>query len=354
MSLDSNPRVLIALSGGVDSALTGSLLKAEGYDCHGVYMITCDQGLNELPQAQRVAKALSIPLHRLDLRDLFSGQILNYFLSEYKQARTPNPCVFCNKVVKFGKLWEFAKSLDCQYMATGHYASIKCFEDGPGLCEADNKAKDQSYVLSLIDRSVVEHILLPMARFTKEQTKARAARLGLGLEHKEESQEICFIPNDDYITLLEQHCPELVSEGAILDSSGKQLGTHQGIHRFTIGQRRGLGVAMGVPYYVTHLDAAANTVVLGPKDEVLHQTLKAKDVNWLIPPPTTPFNAKVKIRYNDRGSWARVTPQGERVVVDFECPTLAITPGQAVVFYTKELANARLLGGAWIESIESH
>jgi tRNA-specific 2-thiouridylase len=352
MSLDSNARVLIAISGGVDSALTGSLLKTQGYDCHGVYMITCDQGLGELPQAQRVAKALNIPMHTLDLRDLFSDVILNYFLNEYKQARTPNPCVFCNKVVKFGKLWEFAKTLDCQHMATGHYASIKCFEDGPGICEADNKAKDQSYVLSLINRSVVEHILLPMAQFTKEQTKEQATRLGLGLEHKEESQEICFIPNDDYVALLEQHCPELVSEGLIVDCSGKQLGTHQGIHRFTIGQRRGLGVAMGVPYYVTHLDAATNTVILGPKDEVLHQTLKAKDVNWLTLPPTIPFNAKVKIRYNGRGSLARVTPQGESVLVDFEHPTLAITPGQAVVFYTREPANARVLGGGWIDSVK--
>jgi len=354
MSLDSNARVLIAISGGVDSALTGSLLKAQGYDCHGVYMITCDQGLSELPQAERVAKALDIPLHTLDLRRLFADVILNYFLNEYKQARTPNPCVFCNKIVKFGKLWEFAKTLNCQHMATGHYACSKHFEDGPGICEADNKAKDQSYVLSLINREVVEHILLPMAQFTKEQTKEQATRFRLGLEHKKESQEICFIPNDDYITLLEQHCPELVVEGLIVDSSGKQLGTHRGIHRFTIGQRRGLGVAMGIPYYVTHLDANTNTVILGPKDEVLGQTLKARNVNWLIAAPTMPFNAKVKIRYNDRGSWARVTPQGDGVSVHFERPALAITPGQAVVFYTKEPANARVLGGAWIDSVECH
>lgn len=340
--------VVVALSGGVDSSVAAALLLESGCNVQGVFMITCEQGRHAQAEAEEVARRLGLQLTVLDLRDDFA-QILGYFFDEYAKARTPNPCVMCNRLVKFGKLWDFARQAQAGYLATGHYAKVLQRDGAVGLYEGADPAKDQSYALSMIRRDVLAHVLLPMGEHSKDQTRQIARRLALGTEAKAESQEICFIPDDDYVALLERRHPELIRQGQIVDCSGKVLGTHQGIHRFTIGQRRGLRVAMGKPYYVIGLDAGSNTVILGPKEEVMHRRLTAGEVNWLIEPPQSAFSATVKIRYNDRGKPATVHPVGRLAEVEFDKPNMAITPGQLAVFYVDEGRLRRVAGAGWIE-----
>ena len=337
-------KVFVALSGGVDSSAAAALLLRDGCDCSGIFMITNDNACHAQADAESVAEKLKIKLHVIDLRKDFE-HILDYFCGEYKKGRTPNPCVFCNRYIKFGKLWEFAEDNGAKFIATGHYARILNSNNEIGICEAANTAKDQSYVLTMVDRTVLPHIILPMGDFSKQQTRQMAAEFGLGTEHKAESQEICFIPNDDYVAVLEQMCPELIREGDIIDGSGKVLGRHSGVHRFTIGQRRGLRVAMGKPYYVVKIDAESNTVTLGPKERLGNKKLSAAGVNWLVDEPTSPFRAKVKIRYNDKGAPALVNPHENRVDIEFDEPVSAVTPGQLAAFYIPEHAKSRLIGG---------
>jgi tRNA-specific 2-thiouridylase len=296
-----------------------------------MFMVTCDESQAARVKAEAVARRLGIELHVLDLRPEFE-RVLDYFGSEYRKGRTPNPCVFCNRYIKFGTLWDFVRQNGGDFIATGHYAQVHKQDGRAGLYEARDLVKDQSYVLSMIAGSILPHLLLPMGDYTKDQVRKLAAKFMLGTEQHAESQEICFIPGDDYAAVLEKRCPELVRPGNIVDSSGRVLGHHNGIHRFTIGQRRGLRVAMGKPYYVAGLDADTNTVVLGPREEVMHKTLTASDVNWLLDRPEHPFRAKVKIRYNSKGADAVVAPQGDGVSIHFDQPSLAITPGQLAVF----------------------
>jgi tRNA-specific 2-thiouridylase len=346
----SGNKVFVAISGGVDSSTAAALLLQASLECAGVFMITNDNAACAQNDAQDVAEKLGIKLYVLDLRDDFK-QILDYFCGEYKIGRTPNPCVLCNRHIKFGKLWGFAQSKGAQLFATGHYARVIKHNEHTGLYTSADPAKDQSYALSMIDRNVLPDIILPMGDYSKDQTRKMAAKFGLGTAHKAESQEICFIPNDDYAATLEQWCPELVHEGNIVNSSGRILGRHNGAHRFTIGQRRGLHVAMGKPWYVVKIDAETNTVTLGPKEEVMHRKLLATGVNWLIDEPASAFRAKVKIRYNDKGASAMVSPQGNNIVIEFDKPKLAITPGQLAVFYIQEGDDSRVAGGGWIDNV---
>jgi len=343
-------KVFVALSGGVDSSTAAALLLKAGFECAGVFMKTCDRAAHAQHDAQEVAEKLGIKLYVLDLRDDFR-LILEYFCSEYRKGRTPNPCVLCNRSMKFGKLWDFAQSKGAQLFATGHYARVISHNEQAGLYASVNPAKDQSYALAMIDKNILPYIILPMGDYSKDQTREMAADFGLGTEHKPESQEICFIPNDDYVATLEQRCPELVREGNIVDSTGKILGKHNGMHRFTIGQRRGLRVAMGVPYYVVKIDAETNTVTLGPGEEAMHRKLLATGVSWLTDEPASAFRAKVKIRYNDRGAPATVSPQGNIAIVEFDKPHFAITPGQLAAFYIQEGDNSRVVGGGWIDKV---
>jgi len=342
-------KLFVAISGGVDSSTAAALLIEQGYDISGVFMITCEQSHHAREQAQKTADSLGIKLHVIDMQNEFV-QVLDYFRSEYKKARTPNPCVFCNRFIKFGKLWHYAKENGGEFFATGHYASVSKADDGVALCAADN-FKDQSYALAMIDRDILKHLILPLGDFKKTETREIARKLELAAADAQESQEICFIPDDNYIAVIEQISPELASQGDIVDSCGNILGKHQGIHRYTIGQRKGLGVAMGVPYYVVHLDAKNNTVVLGPKDEVMHTRLLASNPNWLIDKPENTFKANVKIRYNHKGAEATVSPHGDKVTVEFDNPILAITPGQLAVFYIDHNGKKRVGGGAWIDEV---
>ncbi len=341
-------KVFVAVSGGVDSATAAAMLLGAGFDCTAVYMKLYDQPLHKSSDAEKVAKHLGIPFKVLDLTDEFKS-VIDYFCSEYKQARTPNPCVFCNRDIKFGKLFEYAKTKGADYIATGHYARIIKEENNFSLYAAANMAKDQSYMLAMIGRAVLGSVIFPVGRFDKDQIRKKAKSLGLKVNSKPDSQEICFIPNNDYKAKLESLCPELVRQGNIIDSSGKILGTHNGIHNFTIGQRRGLGIAMGVPWYVTRLNALENTVTLGPEQELLHKGLTAVRPNWLIDRPGQAFAVLIKTRYNDEPVPGYVYPDKEIVKIIFDQPVAAITPGQAAVFYLKDEKGLNLAGAGWIK-----
>ncbi|MFA5422476.1 MAG: tRNA 2-thiouridine(34) synthase MnmA [Phycisphaerae bacterium] len=344
---ETGKNVFVAMSGGVDSSVAATELLENGYNVSGVFMLTCDQSHHAQSDAEKIAGSLGIKLHVLDMRGEFS-KVLDYFCGQYRQGRTPNPCVFCNRLIKFNKLLQFAKDNGAEYFATGHYARINKTPDGFGLFQTPNN-KDQSYALAMLNREILPHLIFPVGEQTKQQTRQKAHELGLISAERQESQEICFIPDDDYVAVLEKLAPELLREGNIIDSSGKILGTHKGIHRFTIGQRRGLRVAMGKPWYVVHLDAKTNTVTLGPKEELMHKKLIAAGVNWLIDPPGESFRAKIKIRYNHSGLSGTVHVRSGNIEVEFDEKISAITPGQLAVFYTEHACGSRVAGGAWIE-----
>ncbi len=342
--------VCIAMSGGVDSSVAAFLLKEKGYNCRGVYMITREDYSVDMRDAEKIAALMGIEIDVLDLREDFK-EILEYFSSEYQKARTPNPCVYCNKVIKFGRLWQHAQSKGCDYLATGHYIRK---ENGLIYTGKDIR-KDQSYVLALIDPQVAGHTVFPNGKYVKQQIRQIAADNGFPVAEKAESQEICFIPDDDYAGCLEKLCPEIIKEGNIVHSSGKILDKHNGIYRYTIGQRRGLRVAMGTPVYVTALDAETNTVTLGSREELMANKCITSNVNWLTNPPKEPFDAVVKIRYNSPGVAATVRTypaDGDKdgLEITFAEDVSAVTPGQLAAVYIPEGDRMYLLGGGWIKS----
>jgi tRNA-specific 2-thiouridylase len=342
-------KVFVALSGGVDSSTAAAILLREGYDCAGLFMITHDQAQKSREMAQLATRQLGIELHVLDVRKDFE-QVIEYFCCEYKAGRTPNPCVMCNRIFKFGKLWEFAKSKGADFLATGHYARILPTDDGPGLFRAIDEVKDQSYALAMLDRKMLDHVIFPLGQFTKPQVRDMAQQFGLVTAENDESQEICFIPDNNHVAFLEKLFPEIIKTGKVVGSNGQVLGEHNGIHRFTIGQRRGVRIAMGQPWYVVKVDALTNTVTLGPKTEVMHKKLTASPVNWLIKKPTSPFRAAVKIRYNARPADAVVTPDDPTATVEFNEPVSAITPGQLSVFYIQQTSGMQTAGAGWINT----
>ncbi|MEJ5259493.1 MAG: tRNA 2-thiouridine(34) synthase MnmA [Anaerohalosphaeraceae bacterium] len=345
-------RVFAAVSGGVDSSAAAALLCRQGYECAGVFMITHDRFQAAMEDAEKVCRQLGMPFYVLDLRPRFE-QILDYFCDTYLEGKTPNPCVLCNRIIKFGLLWDFAREHGADFLATGHYARILCQNGQYGLYQASNTAKDQSYVLSMIRREMLSKILLPMAeQVSKEDTRRTAQRFGLHTHSKEDSQEICFIPDNDYASVLLHRRPKAFQPGPIVDTSGRLLGQHEGIYRFTIGQRRGLRIALGKPAYVVRIEAPTHTVVLGGREDLYSRRLLAEQVNWLIEPPAQPFRSLVKIRYNHSGAWAAVTPlSADTAEVLFDEPVSAVTPGQAAVFYLPAEPTFQVAGGGWIGQV---
>ena len=343
-------KVYIAMSGGVDSSVAAAILKEQNYNCQGVFMVTHEEGKGELEDAQKAADRLGIELDVVDMRNDFT-EVVDYFCREYSFARTPNPCVLCNRKIKFGKLWDYAKSKNADRIATGHYIKALPYNGQNQIyCAADTR-KDQSYILSMVKKEVLEHVMFPIGSFQKAEIREMAGYLKLGLESKPDSQEICFIPENNYTKVLENLKPSLCNKGKILFTDGSELGVHQGIHKYTIGQRRGLGIAMGDPVYVVKLDHKSNTVILGGKKDLMTRSLVADKPNWLIEKiDEKPFKAIIKIRYNHRGAPGRVFPMGDKVRVEFNEEVSAVTPGQTAVFYRENIDGLQLLGGAWIES----
>ena len=372
--MSSRQKVVVAMSGGVDSSVAAALLLREGYDVLGVFMRLGSPKGVEAPEAEtcapatsgkskqgccsvldsddarRVAGMLDIPFYVLNFQEDF-GRVIDYFVSEYNRGRTPNPCVRCNDWLKFGKLAKYAEAAGAQFLASGHYArvGIDPLTGEKALMRGLDHKKDQSYVLFGMSRETLDHTLLPIGDMEKPAVRAMAEELSLPVFNKPDSQEICFVPNQDYAGLVKRRSPETFHSGQLVTTDGQVVGTHEGHQHFTIGQRRGVGVAFGYPIYVVDIDAANNTVMLGEKEALFKGSLVARQINILSARLKNAVNLKCtsKIRYNNPPQPASVTMTGaDEFVVTFDEPQSAITPGQAVVLYDGDV----VLGGGWIET----
>lgn len=342
-------RVLVGLSGGVDSAVAAYLLKEEGYDVIGVTMKIWSSDPSLIEDASKVARHLNIPHHVIDFTEEFKQDVVDYFVGEYKRGRTPNPCVRCNRHIKFHKFLDKAFEMNAYYIATGHYAS-KIYDenlDRYSLKRSASYDKDQTYALYSLSQKQLKHSLFPLGDFTKEEVREMAERAGFLIASKPDSQEICFV-EDDYGAFIEDYSQEKSKAGYFIDKEGKVLGEHRGIIHYTIGQRKGLGIALGKPMFVVHIDAENNTVMLGDNSEVFSESLLVEDLNLVMGDSWDNLSeVLVKIRYSAEPARAIINLQEDGdLKVDFFEAQRAITPGQAAVFYDGDL----LLGGGTIKT----
>lgn len=361
-----NNRVVVAMSGGVDSSLTAALLMEAGYDVIGVHMrlhhlhaaSRTDSGgklnkgccsADDVDDARLVCYELGIPFYVLDFEGDFRKTVIQNFISEYKEGRTPYPCLMCNRYVKFDALLNRAAQLDAAHLATGHYGRVT-YNEATGkysLRKALDPSKDQSYVLYHLGQSELGRLLLPLGDHAKTQVRAMSAQRNLVTADKPDSQEICFIPNNNYRTFLDKVSPGMAQPGNMVDTQGNVVGRHEGVPNYTIGQRKGLGALGSDPHFVLELRPESNTVVVGSNEELLSVALTANDVHWTSgEAPQQPFHANVKIRYRAPEVPAAITPlPGNRIHVEFSLPQRAVTPGQAAVVYIDD----EVLGGGTIE-----
>lgn len=349
------------MSGGVDSSVTAALLKEQGYEVVGMTMQLWNSqnfsfGLNDedksdrpsdaVTEARKVAEQLNIPFHAVNFADDFRAQVINPFCEDYYAGRTPNPCVICNKKLKFGLLLEKALELGADYLATGHYVNLEQNEGRYLIRKGVDHNKDQSYFLFALTQPQLERCLFPLGEFNKQQVRAYAAKMNLQVAEKSESQDICFIPDGEYVKFLEHECGSGRLSGEIVHVSGRVLGLHQGVYRYTIGQRKGLGIGWTEPLFVVGIDVARKQVIVGEKQHLNRPDLIVAQCTWSIPQPTETLSTKCRIRYRHTEVPAKVEPLTEdQVRVVFESPQSGITPGQAAVFYEGD----RVIGGGWIQ-----
>ncbi len=329
------------MSGGVDSSLAAALLVQDGYDVIGVTMQLQPQG--EQTDAGKAAHKLGIPHHIIDLREVFSQKVVADFCAEYSRGRTPNPCIRCNRYIKFDALLKKARELGADLLATGHYARIEHSGDGYKLLRAADRDKDQSYFLYTLTQQQLPHLLLPIGGYDKIEVRRLAAEMGLPAADRPESQDTCFIPDGDYRAFLAEHIP--TEAGDIVDTGGKVLGRHSGLAGYTIGQRQGLGLASSQRLYVIRLDAAGNRVVVGDESQLWRDSLRAGSLSWVSgEAPQGQIEVTAKIRYGSPQAAAAIRIDNGTAEVIFQKPQKAIAPGQAVVFYQDDT----VLGGGII------
>jgi len=352
---EPNEPVAVALSGGVDSAVAALLLKRRGHRVVALHMSLSPRDPGRPGEAVcALAERLGVPLHGVDLRRAFREQVIQPFLEVYRRGMTPNPCVLCNPRIKFFLLRRHALDLGVRWLATGHYARIAPPEsDGRlRLLRGRDRAKDQSYFLFGLTQEQLSHAVFPLGALLKGEVRNIAAAAGLSVSSRPESQEICFIPDNDYRRFLEEQTGIglLLARGPVVDVEGRQVGEHDGIHRFTIGQRRGLAIPSSAPYYVVGLEPETNTVRVGRRDDLQRREFLVSDLNWIgIPAPGGPLEALVQVRSRHQEAPAVLAPDTEQILVRFHEPQSAITPGQAAVFYRGD----EVLGGGMIQQVLS-
>ncbi len=351
------------MSGGIDSTVSAILLQEQGYELVGVTYRTYDSmsesciskekgccTIDAIMEAKHMANRLGFEHNILDLREDFKASVIDNFISEYLKGRTPNPCVICNATIKWGKLWEKAQELGCEYIATGHYAQIEQFGDHVYLKHAVDNHKDQTYFLWHVSEEMLTHTLFPLSQLTKPQVREIAANHGFErLSKKSESQEICFVPDDDYRRFLAENVPnysEVCRPGDYVDVNGKVVGQHQGFVNYTIGQRKGLRIALGEPMYVCNINAESNRVMLGRREALYTSSLEASNYRFTDEDfVRTHPEVMAQIRYRSAPTAARVEFAEGRIVVRFNEPVWGVTPGQSVVFFQ----DGRLVGGGFID-----
>lgn len=356
-------KVIVAMSGGVDSSVAAALLLKSGYEVIGVTMQIWDPEITEVAQehvgccslsavedARRVAHKLDIPYYVMNFRSYFEEKVIDYFVSQYLEGMTPNPCIACNRYVKFESLLQKAVALGADYIATGHYARL-FFDAGRQrymVARSKDQAKDQTYALYNLTQPQIARTLMPLGEYRKEEVRALAREFGLEVAQKPESQEICFVVDDDYHRFLRERVGEKIKPGPFLNLQGQVLGQHSGIPFYTVGQRRGLGQSFGQRLYVIKIDPARNAVVLGPREALYAEELLAADNNFImVDKLESPLEVEAQIRYNGSPSPAVLYPDPQGVRVKFHQPQRAITPGQAVVYYSGD----NLVGGGTIQRV---
>ncbi len=340
-------KVLIGLSGGVDSTVAAFLLLSAGHDVTGLTFVTCDAQFGETAAAKDAARQLGIPHVVVDMREEFEKKVIEPFVELYVSGVTPNPCVLCNRTVKFPALTRYADENGFDLIATGHYAEIIKNGETYELHAALDSAKDQTYFLYSLDQKVLSRTLFPLARFTKERVRAVARENGLSVASRPDSQDVCFIPSGDISSLISARCPESLKCGDIVSSNGTPLGKHRGCAFYTVGQRRGLGIPASARLYVKSISPRDNVITLAREDELYSQYVELKDVSFVCgTAPREPFEADVRIRYTKKSAPAVVFPSNGRCLVKFGAKQRAAAPGQAAVFFDGD----RLVGGGIIES----
>jgi tRNA-specific 2-thiouridylase len=353
-------RVVIAMSGGVDSSVAAALLVEQGYDVVGMMMrLWSEPGLSprvsvnrcctpdQMADARRVADLLHIPFYVVDVQDYFRNSIVQFFIEEHEQGRTPNPCIECNRQIRFTYLFNQAMALDANYLATGHYARVVATADGAyQLHKAVDRHKDQSYVLHVLTQEHLAHVKFPVGDYTKDEVRELARKFKLPVAAKSESQDLCFLGDGDYRRFLTEYSERVAVPGPIVDGDGRQLGQHNGLSFYTIGQRKGLGISTPEPVFVLKKDVARNALVVGSREALGQCELQARDVNWLSgQTPGEPITAQVKIRYKANEAAATlIDGENGRVHIQFHGPVYGITPGQGAVFYDGDVC----LGGGII------
>lgn len=353
-------KVVVGMSGGVDSSVAAYLLKEQGYEVIGVTMqIWQDEdeiiqqesggccGLSAVDDARRVAQDLGIPYYVMNFKAEFKKNVMDYFVKEYLEGRTPNPCIACNRYVKWESLLRRSMEIGADYIATGHYARIRQLENGRfSLIKSAAAAKDQTYALYNLTQYQLAHTLMPAGEYTKEEIRKIAGQIGLRVAHKPDSQEICFVPDKDYARFIEENAGRPVPEGNFVNTKGEVIGRHRGITHYTIGQRKGLNLAMGHPVFVSEIRPGTNEVVIGENEDIFSHTLYADRLNAMaVPAFENGMEVMAKIRYNHKGSPCRIEKIGnDRIRCVFPEAQRAVTPGQAVVFYDGDF----VLGGGTI------